>query len=405
MRFPFFIASRYLVSRKKQHAINIISGISVTSVLVGTFALIVVLSVFNGFDSVVKGLFSSFDPELKIVPAKGKRFAATENTLKLIASTEGVAVYAKTIEETVLLKYEDKTHPARIKAVDDQYMKVTGLDTMIVLETYEAPKGGHTCILGQGLSYHLGVALNFYRSLVFYAPNRQAGLNVSAQNAFKQNYQTPTAIFSIRQEIDERYVITPIEFGRELFQTGDEVSAIEIKTNEDANIDDVKDALREKLGNEYIVKDRYEQHEFFYKIMQSEKWAIFMILSFILVIASFNILGSLTMLIIDKKNDVFILKSMGANSKLIQRIFMTEGIMITAVGALAGLILGFLAAWLQQTFGLIKINTNGTLIIDSYPVQMQFMDFVWVLVVVSLIGFIASWVPVKFLSRRILKIS
>lgn len=405
MRFPFFIASRYLVSRKKQHAINIISGISVTSVLVGTFALIVVLSVFNGFDSVVKGLFSSFDPELKVVPAKGKRFAADDAILNLIATTEGVAVYSKTIEETVLLKYEDKTHPARMKAVDDQYMKVTGLDTMVVLETYETPKGGHKCIIGQGLSYHLGVALNFFRSLVFYAPNRQAGLNVSAANAFKQSYQIPTAIFSIRQEIDERYVITPFEFGRELFQTGNEVSAIEIKTVKGTDIEEVKNALREKLGSNFIVKDRYEQHEFFYKIMQSEKWAIFMILSFILVIASFNILGSLTMLIIDKKNDVFILKSMGANSQLIRKIFMTEGVMITAVGAIAGLFLGFLAAWVQQTFGLIKINTNGTLIIDSYPVQIQFMDFVWVLVVVSFIGFIASWVPVKFLSRKILKIS
>lgn len=405
MRFPLFIASRYLVSRKKQHAINIISGISVVSVLVGTFALILILSVFNGFDSVVKGLFSSFDPELKVLPASGKRFVADDKLLNLIATTEGVEVYSKTIEETVLLKYEEKTHPARMKAVDDQYMKVTGLDTMIVLETYETPKGGHECIIGQGLSYHLGVALNFFRSLIFYAPNRQAGINVSAQNAFKQNYQIPTAIFSIRQEIDERYVITPIEFAQELFQTGNEVSAIEIKTTSKVDIKKVKESLKERLGSDFLVKDRYEQHEFFYKIMKSEKWAIFLILSFILVIASFNILGSLTMLIIDKKNDVFILRSMGANSKLIRKVFMTEGIMITAVGALSGLFLGFITAWLQQTFGIIKINTNGTLIIDSYPVQMQLMDFVWVLAVVSLIGFIASWVPVKFLSRRILKIN
>jgi lipoprotein-releasing system permease protein len=405
MRFPFFIASRYLVSRKKQHAINIISGISVTSVLVGTFALIVVLSVFNGFDSVVKSLFSSFDPELKILPAKGKRFVADSSTLHLIATTEGVEVYSKVIEETVLLKYEDKTHPARMKAVDDQYMKVTGLDTMIVLQTYELPKGGHQCIVGQGLGYHLGIALNFFRALMFYAPNREASINVNAQNAFKQDHQIPTAIFSIRQEIDERYVITPIEFAQQLFNTGNEVSAIEIKTSKSIEIDKVKELLREKLGSEFVVKDRYEQHELFYKIMKSEKWAIFLILSFILVIASFNILGSLTMLIIDKKNDVFILKSMGADNHLIRKIFMTEGVMITAVGAIAGLFLGFLAAWLQQTFGLIKINTNGTLIIDSYPVQMQFMDFVWVLAVVALIGFIASWVPVKFLSRRILKIS
>lgn len=403
MRFPFFIAKRYLVSRKKQHAINIISGISVTGVLVGTFALILVLSIFNGFDQVVRSLFSSFDPELKVLPASGKRFEADSATLNLIENTNGVAVYSRVIEENVLLKYNQKTHPARIKAVDDQYMNVTGLDSMINHMAPEQPKNGEFCIVGQGLGYYLGVNLNFAKAIKIYAPNRETGLNVRAHNAFRQDFIIPSAIFSIRQEIDERYVIVPLDFTAKLFRTGNEVSAIEIKTDGSADIDKIKTELQNRLGNKFIVKNRYEQHEFFYKVMQSEKWAIFLILSFILVIASFNILGSLTMLIIDKKHDMFILQCMGADNQLIRKIFITEGFMITAVGALAGLFLGFIVAWLQQTFSLIKINTQGTLIIDAYPIDLQAADFLWVLVVVALIGFIASYIPVRLLTRRILK--
>ncbi len=403
MRLPLFIATRYLVSRKKQHAINIISGISVTGVLVGTFALVLVLSIFNGFDQVVRSLFSSFDPELKVLPASGKRFVADSATLKLIENTDGVAVYAQVIEENVLLKYNEKTHPARIKAVDNNYMNVTGLDTMLTRMAPEQPKDERFCIVGQGLSYYLGVNLNFARSIKIYAPNRDATLNLTAHNAFRQNFIIPSAFFSIRQEIDERYVIVPLAFAAKLFKTGNEVSAIELKTDGRADIDEIKALLQERLGSDFVIKNRYEQHEFFYKVMKSEKWAIFLILSFILVIASFNILGSLTMLIIDKKRDMFILQSLGANNKLIRKIFIAEGFMITFVGAIAGLLLGFIVAWLQQTYSLIKINTQGTLIIDAYPVDIQAIDFVWVLGVVALIGFIASYIPVRLLTRRILK--
>lgn len=404
MRLPLFIASRYLITRKKQHAINIISGISVTGVLVGTFALILVLSVFNGFDQLVRSLFSSFDPELKVLPAQGKRFDADSVTLKAIAETDGVKVYALTIEENVLLKYNKKSHPARVKAVDSLYTKVTGIDTMVTQKADIQPKDARFCIVGQGLAYQLGVNLNFSRAVIFYAPDRDAGLNVRAHNAFRHDYLIPSALFSIRQEIDERYVIVPLKFAAKLFQTGNEVSAIEIKTDGSREIEDIKTDLKEKLGQQFIIKNRYEQHEFFYKVMKSEKWAIFLILSFILIIASFNILGSLTMLIIDKKQDVFILQSMGAGSRLIRRIFITEGIMITAIGAVTGLLLGAVTAWVQQTYGLIKINTQGTLIIDAYPVQIQGYDFIWVLVVVGAIGFLASWFPAQLLTRKILKV-
>ncbi len=404
MRLPLFIALRYLVSRKKQHAINIISGISITSVLVGTFALVVVLSVFNGFDKVVRSLFSSFDPELKVLPATGKRISADEATLELVRTTEGVEVFSLTLEENVLLKYNEKTHPARVKAVDEKYFRVTGLDTMIVHKAEEQPKNGNFCIVGQGLAYYLGVNLNFARAVFVYAPKRNAGKNIQAHNAFRRDYIIPSAIFSIRQEIDERYMIVPLSFASELFQTNGEISSIEIKTNGNRDIDDVKEDLQSRLGDAFVVKNRYQQHEFFNKVMKSEKLSIFMILSFILVIASFNILGSLTMLIIDKKKDVGILQSMGANNKTIKHIFMLEGVMITAVGAVAGTILGFIAAWVQQTFGLIKINTQGTLIIDTYPVEIQGGDFIWVLGVVILIGFIASWFPVQLLTKKLLKV-
>lgn len=405
MRLPFFIASRYLISRKKRHAINIISGISVGGVLVGTFALILVLSVFNGFDKLVQSLFSSFDPELMIEPASGKRFEADSILLEAIMHVDGVEVVSKTIEENVLLKYNDKTHPARLKAVDENYMKVTGVDSMITYKAHEQPRNGDFCIVGQGLGYHLGISLNFLRGLVFYAPNRQSGKNVQAHNAFKTNYLTPSSVFSIRQEIDDRYVIVPLYFARELFGYGNEVSYIEVKTDNVDNSEKIRTRLQKALGDDFVVKNRYEQHEFFYRVMKSEKWAIFFILSFILIIASFNILGSLTMLIIDKKQDVFILQSLGADDKLIKRIFLMEGFMITAVGAIVGLVLGFLVAWVQQTYGLIKINTQGMLIIDAYPVQIQYLDFVWVITVVAMVGFVASWIPVQLLTKRIFKAS
>lgn len=404
MRLPLFIASRYLVSRKKQHAINIISGISIGGVLVGAFALILVLSVFNGFDKLVQSLFSSFDPELIIKPASGKRFEADTILLQKIAGVEGVDVYSRTIEENVLLKYNDKTHPARIKAVDENYMKVTGVDSMITYRAYEEPKNGTFCIVGQGLGYHLGISLNFLRALVFYVPDRNAGLNVQAHNAFKNSYLIPSAVFSIRQEIDEKYVIVPLKFADELFNVGNEVSYVEVKTDGARRISDVRADLQKVLGDDFVVQNRYEQHEFFYKVMKSEKWAIFFILSFILIIASFNILGSLTMLIIDKKQDVYILQSMGADNKLVQRIFLTEGFLITAVGAVAGLALGFIVAWVQQTYGVIKIQTEGALIIDSYPVHIQGLDFLSVFAVVVVIGFIASWIPVKLLTRRFINV-
>jgi lipoprotein-releasing system permease protein len=405
MRFPFFIAKRYLISRKKAHAINIISGISVAGVVVGTFALVLVLSVFNGFDQLVQSMFSSFDPELVIHPSKGKRFAADTQFLEQLDNVSGIDAYAKTVEENVLLKYNEKTHPARMKAVDEQYMSVTGLDTMIIHKAYDQPKNNNFCIVGQALGYHLGVSLNFLRSMTFYVPDREAGMNVQAHNAFQSDYLIPSAVFTIRQEVDERYVIVPFSFAQKLFNSGEEVSAIEIKTTENSDPEEVKLALERVLGSEYVIKTRYEQHEFFYKVMKSEKWAIFFILSFILIIASFNILGSLTMLIIDKKKDVFILQSLGADNKIIKQIFFTEGVLITAVGAFVGVFLGFVVALLQETYGIIKIQGEGVLIIDAYPVQIQALDFVWVIAVVGVIGFIASWFPTQLLAKRILRVN
>lgn len=403
MKLPLFIASRYLVSRKKRHLINIISGISVLGVMIGTFALIVILSVFNGFDELVQSLFSAFDPELKVVPASGKRFSADSATIHIIKTADGVKAYSRTIEENVLLQYNDKTHPAKLKAVDNNYWDVTGVDSMIIDRAIENPREDVFCVVGQGLAYQLGINLNIIRGLVFYAPRRDAGKNIQAHNAFRKDYLIPTEVFSIRQELDAKYVIVPLSFAQKLYQIDNEVSSIEIKMTEGYDMNVVKHRLQANLGDDFIVKNRYELHEFFYKVMQSEKWAIFLILSFILVIASFNIIGSLTMLIIDKKNDVKILESMGANHQLINRIFISEGIMITAVGAVSGLFLGFVTAWLQQTYGLIKIDTSGTLIIDAYPVQMKMVDFIWVIAVVGLIGVFASYFPVKYLTRRILR--
>jgi len=401
VNLSFYIAKRYLFAKKSRNAINIISGVSVFGVAVGTIALIVVLSVFNGFDDLIKSLYSSFDPEIKITPAEGKTFVPHSASFDTLRQLEGVIFFSEVLEENALLRYGEKQYIATVKGIDEQFSDVTGIDTMIVEGEFSLYKKNRPyAIVGQGIAYYLGMGLNFITPINIYSLKRTGNISVNPEQAISRKYIFPSGVFSIEQEYNTKYILVPIQFARELLQYTDEVSALELRLDPEADPVAVQDRIQSLLGDNYVIQNRNEQNELFYKIMKSEKWAIFFILTFILIVASFNIIGSLTMLILDKKKDIETLRSMGASDGLIKRIFVTEGWLISFSGALIGLLIGSLISWLQAKYGLIKLDGSGSFIIDAYPVVYQFTDVIKVLLTVMFIGFIAAWYPVRFTSKK-----
>jgi lipoprotein-releasing system permease protein len=404
MNFPFYIARRYLFAKKSHNAINIISSISVTGVAVGTLALIVVLSVFNGFDKLIKSLFNSFDPDLLITLAEGKTFEPDSLMIETLRKTEGVYVVAEVLEENALITYNHKQHIATIKGVCDNYPRITGLDTMIIDGRFVLfEKNQPYALVGQGVAYYLSVGLHFINPLVIHVPRKGRQVSLNPETAFTKRHIFPSGIFTVEQEIDDKYVIVPLSFARELASADDEITALEIKIKPNARIKDVQSKIQLLLGESFIVKNRYQQKELFYRIMKYEKWAIFIILSFILAVASFNVIGSLTMLILEKKDDIDTLRSMGAESSLIRLIFLFEGWMISFGGALAGLALGLLICWVQIQFGIVRLGGGGSFIIDAYPVDVRAGDVFSVLLIVLAIGFLAAWYPVRNMSKKYLE--
>jgi lipoprotein-releasing system permease protein len=401
MNLPFYIARRYLLAKKSQNAINIISGISIAGVAVGTMALITILSVFNGFDSIIKSLYNSFDPEIRITIVEGKTFDPGQYPFEKIKKHSSVAWYSEVLEENALLRYGDRQHIATVKGVDDNFHHVTGVDSMIVDGNYSLwEKNRPKAVVGIGVAYHLAIGLNFLNPINIYVIKRQGNISMNPEQAISRKFIFPSGMFSIEQEINSRYLLVPLQFARELLRYSTEVSAIEISLKEGIDKSLAEKEIQDILGTGFLVKNRNEQNELFYRIMKAEKWAIFFILSFILIIASFNIIGSLTMLILDKQGDIDTLDSLGASASLIKRIFLIEGWLISLTGAFIGIILGSLISWLQQEYGIIKLTGSGSFIIDAYPVVFQFMDVVMVFFTVLGIGFLAAWLPVRYLSRQ-----
>ncbi len=397
MNLPFYIGWRYLKSKKSHNVINIISGISVAGVTIGTMALIVVLSVFNGFESLVVSLFNTFDPPLKVQPIAGKTFASSTFPWERIKALEGVKATTGVIEEKALLKYGTNQFLATLKGVDDNYTEWTGLDSMIIdgslmLRFKDQP----LAIPGQGIAYYLGIDLKNYDAMIeVFAPRRSAAATASPENAFQRVDIRPAGVFSVQQDFDTRYMIVPLSFAREVFEYNDELSSVEIALTEGADMVSVQKRVAEVLGNSYTVQNRFEQQQVLYNIMRTEKYAIFLILSFILLIATFNVVGSLSMLILDKRKDISILSAMGAGNNLIRRIFLSEGLLVVLSGAFAGMILGAAICIIQQQFGLVKINAEGgSFLITAYPVLMQWQDFAAVFLVVGGIGLLSALVPV-----------
>ena len=402
MKLSLYIAKRYLLAKKSRNAINVISGVSVAGVAVGTMALIIILSVFNGLETMVRSIFNTFDPDIKITAAEGKTFSPDTARLKKLATVDGLSCYSLTLEENALLKYGDRQYIATIKGVDDNYTAVTDIDSSMWEGefTLMSDRGRPYAVPGVGVAQSLGIRVNFITPLNIYVP-RKSGNPTDAENAFNRKYIFPSGIFQIEKEYDSKYVYIPLRFARELTEIEDGVTAIEIKFTQNADPSSVQKKIKKIFDKGFLVRNRYEQQEIFYKVMQAERLAIFFILTLILTIASFNIIGSLTMLIIEKERDIEILKSLGANNDLIRKIFIFEGWMISIAGAAMGLIMGFIICWIQQTFGIVKLQSE-TLIMDSYPVVMKLKDFLIVPATVLLIGYWAAWYPVRFLTRKLL---
>ena len=344
-----YIAKRYLFAKKSRNAINVISAVSVAGVAVGTMALIIILSVFNGLEVLVTSIFNTFDPDLKITAAEGKTFIPDTLKLNLLARVDGVSCYSLTIEENALLKYGERQTIATIKGVDEHYTSVTNIDSSMwegefILNT---DKGQPYAIPGIGIAEYLGIRVNFITPLFIYVLRRSSESTLSPEDAYNRDYIFPSGIFQIEQSYDSKYVYVPFDFASGLIENNNGVSSVEIKFTDDAEAVMVQKNVSKIFGENYVVQNRFEQQEIFYKVMRSERLAIFFILTLILIIASFNIIGSLTMLIIEKERDIEILKSLGANKTLIRKIFIIEGWLISIIGAIIGLILGFLVCWLQ----------------------------------------------------------
>jgi lipoprotein-releasing system permease protein len=401
MNFPFFISRRYLVAKKSKNAINIISMISIVGVTVGTAALIVVLSVFNGFDGVIKSMYNSFDPDLKLTPASGKVFSVNDERLQKIREHEAVYDIAESLEDNALLRYDDQQYPAIVKGVSDNFSDISGVDTMLVVGDFILKhKNNPYAIVGQGVAHFLSLNINYIDPLVIYVLKRDAKVSMNPEQILNRNYIFPSAVFGIQQEFDTKYVLVPLDFARDLFDYQNELSAFEIKLKPGFNLKQVQNEIMEIAGDDYLVQNRYQQHETFYKIMKSEKFYIFLILTFILIVASFNIIGSLTMLIIEKKEDIATFRSLGADLNTIRNIFFTEGWLITLVGAILGLTLGGLICWLQIKFGFVRLQGAGSFIIDAYPVKLIWTDFILILITVAFIGYFAAWYPVRYITKR-----
>jgi len=403
VKLSVYIAKRYLFAKKSRNAINIISAVSVAGVAVGTMALIIILSVFNGLEGMVSRIFNTFDPDLSISIAEGKVFTPDSASIVRLSGITEISAWSLTLEENALLKYGERQYIATIKGVDENYSRVTNIDSSMYDGEFTliTPNNTPRAVLGVGVANFLSVNVNFITPLNIYVPRRTGGNNVNPENAFISRYIFPAGIFQIEQEYDSKYLFVPIGFCRELLEYGNEISSIDIKLKDYLTEPSVKKELGKIFGKEFIIKNRFEQQEIFYKVMRSERLAIFFILTLIIIIASFNIIGSLTMLIIEKERDIEILKSLGADNSLIRKIFIFEGWMISIFGAIAGLILGFIICWLQQTYGLVKLNSES-LMMTSYPVVMKLKDFIIVPATVLAIGYWAAWYPVRYLTKKYL---
>jgi lipoprotein-releasing system permease protein len=366
---------------------------------VGAFALVTTISVFNGFDDLIQSRFSSFDPPLKVVPVEGKVFDTSTVPMDKIKSIPGVIDFSQTIEDNALLRYGNKQLIATVKGVDSLFLQNSDVSSMMKEGKAKLKiKSKDAIILGGMVASNLKVGIRYLRPVNLYFPKRSKSLSINIAQSFRHKLAYASGTFSIQAEIDDKYVLVPLEMARGLMgRKSNEVSQLEIYIDKSADESLIKKRLEEMMGPSFKVLNRYEQHDTYFKIMKGEKWAIFLILVFILFVASFNLIGSISMLMIDKKEDIAILQSMGAPNRLIRRIFLYEGWLISVCGAIIGLSLGIIVCYLQQEFGFVKLQGGGAFIVSSYPVKLIFSDISIIALTVTLLGLFSSWIPIRFL--------
>ncbi len=409
MNFPFYIAKRYLFSKKSHNAINVISAISVCGVALATMALVCTLSVFNGFQDLVATFFTAFDPQLKITAVSGKVFDGEDARVLKLAEMPEIELITRTLEDNAMVKYQDRQAMVVVKGVEDNFEQQSAIDSILygrgnpVLHDEVADY----VIPGMGLVSVLGSGVRFLDPLVVYAPKRGSKVNLSNPSAsfVSGKLFSSGLVFAVSQEkYDMSYMLTSLNFARRLFQYDNEVSSIEVKLKDGYSVAQAKQKITALLGDEFRVQDRYQQQADTFRIMEIEKLISYFFLTFILMIACFNVIGSLSMLIIDKKQDALTLRNLGANDRLIIRIFLLEGRMISFIGAIAGILVGLLLCFVQQQFGIISLGSSaGSFVIDAYPVSIHLTDIILIFLTVLLVGFLSVWYPVHYFSKRLLK--
>ena len=399
-KFAIWVAKRYLFSKKSHNAINIISAISAIGVCVGTVALICVLSVFNGFEGLIQGMFSAFDPDLKISPVVGKTFDANTSEFEQIKKHSSVVSFAEVIEETALLRFNDRQMTAKIFGVSDNFNKVSNIDSIMYDGRFLLNDGGfERAVAGIGIANKLGLNAHLIDPLLIYAPKRNEKINiVRPETSFNQETAFMSGVFVVNQpEYDDQFVIVSVDLARKIFEYDSKtVSNIQLIIDPNVNLKKTKSEFQILLGEDFKVLNKYEQQEEFFKITKIEKWITYLILCFILLIATFNIIGSLSMLILEKEEDIGILRSMGANEKLIKKIFLFEGWLISVLGVFVGLVLGIIIILIQQHFGILKLGGDNY-VVSAYPVLLKFSDIIISIFSVLAMGLIASLYPVKYI--------
>ncbi len=408
MNFPFYIARRYLFSKKSTHAINVISGISVVGVAVATMALVVTLSVFNGFHDLVASFFTQMDPQLKVTPVKGKTAPADDSILTEIRRLPDVEVATECLEEQALAVYGDRQMMVKIKGVEDNFNQLTHIQEILEgdgdFELHAADL--NYGIPGLGVAYQLGLGYTYEHPLKIFAPRREGQLNMAnpTEGFVVDELYSPGVVFCMKQsKYDKNYILTSLTFTRHLFDLQGRLSSLELRLKPGSDFERVKEQMEEIAGDKYYVHDRYEQQDDTFRIMKVEKLIAYVFLTFILVIACFNIIGSLSMLIIDKKEDVVTLRNLGATDHQITRIFLFEGRLISAIGAILGVLIGLLLCWLQQQYGIVRLGSSeGSFVVDAYPVSVHPWDIVLIFFTVMAVGFLSVWYPVRYFSKRLL---
>jgi lipoprotein-releasing system permease protein len=396
------IARRYIFSKKSTNAINIISYISMVGMGAGAMFLVIILSVFNGFEGLVNRMYSAFYPDIKITAIVGKSFDADTVLINKITALDNVLYTTRSLEENAYLKYEDRENIATIKGVENSFQKITGIDSFILFGKYEMNfRGNDGAILGAAVDEVINADMQEpIVKMQVMVPKNERKVYLNPEDAFHKGFVLPTGVFAIQQEFDEKFVLVPYSFVEELTESYDKATSIELKLKDYSKVNNTVKELKKILDKNLQIKNRLQQNASLFKVINTERLAVYVILSFVLFIVSFNIIGSLSMLVMDKDKDIAILRAMGASEQTIRNIFMLEGILSAMIGASIGLLLGFVICYIQKEFGLIKLQGSGSFVIQSYPVEIHALDFVLTFLIVLLISFIASIYPAYKASKR-----